>query len=167
MASKLKRPERLELIRRMLIAGSPEWEIRRMLIAGINLDDGRIARVSRGQAHKDLQEIGLAYQSLHDNPLVAERVVGACAERLTRIADKAEAAGNYHAAIRANVELVNIVARKSTRWARTQAPDVAVSAGEGDNDYDNMGDDELRAELARKRARAEQLGLEVMQGGKK
>lgn len=154
---------RLELIRKLLIRGIPEWEIKQRLATGIELPDGRVCKVKRVTCDRDLKAVGLEYQALHDNPLIAERVVGACAERLVRIADKAEAAGNFHAAIRANVALVDIVGRRSARWTRTADESSSRSAGQseahGRERYQELSNVELQAELDTKRARVAHLRL--------
>ena len=165
MASdKVTRAERIELIRRLLVMGTPEWQIRRTLTTGAKLDDGRVCKVTSSTVTKDLKEVGLQYRALHDSPLVAERVVGACAERLVRIADKAEVSGKYHAAIRANMALVELVSRTSTRWARGVEPEAeepAESAGGERNPREDMTTEELQAEIVAQRGR-----LKVIRGGK-
>ena len=149
--------ERLELIRRLLIAGRPDWEIRRDLTRGIALDDGRICKVSPSTASRDLDDVGLAYKALHDNPLIAERVVGAATERLTRIADKAEAVGQFNAAIRANLALVDIVGRHHPRWSRRGDTSSSSEDERPTDPYEDMSDEELRAELEAKRERVLRL----------
>lgn len=162
----ISKSERLELIRKFLIDGVPEWKIRKKLVDGVFVGRTKIAKVSSDTARSDLKQIGLAYKALYDNPLVVERVVGACAERLARIADKAEANNNFNAAIRANLALVDIVARRTNRWAHKghSLEDELVVTQEKKTPYDNMSDDELIEELERKRQRT--ASLKLVRGGK-
>lgn len=146
------RIERLELIRQMLIAGIPEWEIKRELAKGVDMGDGRTCRVKRAQLQKDLNEIGLVWKTLHDDPMVVERVVGAVHTRLARIAHKAEDAKRYHEAIRANLAIVNIVSRRSTRWVAGAKAEEVAPTQEVETELERMSDDELRAKLAKERA---------------
>lgn len=145
--------ERIEVVRRLIVNGEPDWKIRRMLVAGVKLPDGRSFKVNRATAHKYLDEIGLEYKALADSPLVVERVIGAAAERLARLADKAEAAGNYQAAIRANLALVDVVARRAPeRWGRRPVEQAAGAEVEapGVTNYDDLDDAELVEIHARK-----------------
>ena len=163
---RVPRAERIELIRRLLIEGKPEWEIKRMIRAGHVLDDGRICKVSGRQLKDDLQAIGLQYRALHDNPLIVERVVGACVERISRIAHKAEEAGQYHAALRANQALIDIVSRRSPRWDRKglqQLVEEPTAAELGE--FERLSDAELLAEYKQRRART--AHLVALPGGKR
>lgn len=179
--AKARKPERLEIIRRMLLAGVPEWKIRRQLFEGFELpaipahvvDGFRVpaspavfVQASKSTITKDFQDLASQFRGMHDDPDVAERVVGARLACLIRIAGAAEAEGKYHAAIRANEVVINLVSRRHTRWSRKgeeEAP--PESAAGGVDDYEGMSDEELQAKLAEKRARAEELGLKVHAGG--
>lgn len=156
--------ERRELIRRLLVAGVPEWQIRRDIARGVRLEDGRTVQVGSETLRRDLEELGLEWRALHDNPQVVERVVGAALERLVRIADAAERAGSFHAAIRANQVIVDLLGRRSPRWARRPDESPAISAG-ARKPYAELSDEELQRELAARRERTERLGLHVVAGG--
>lgn len=148
---KVSKAERIEIVRRLLVMGKPDWRIRRLIVAGIKLKDGRTFQATNATAQKYLDNVGLEYQQLADHPLVAERVVGCAVERLVRIADKAEAAGNYQAAIRANKTLIDVVGiRHAERWGRKGVDAPVEVEAPGVDDYVGMTDDELRDGLERK-----------------
>ncbi len=125
MGYRRARAERLEWIRRLLLAGVPEWKIRRSLVEGLNIaakgDPPRVFKVSMATAKNDFIIIGKEWRQLHDDPEVAERIAGAVLERLTRLALKAEAAGKYSAAIRANVMVMRYLGMRHDRWDRQEA----------------------------------------------
>lgn len=159
------RDERLDLIRRLLLEGTAEWRIKRLLLEGFTLPDGRTVKVGSTAVFNDLQAIGDDYRHLHDNPGVHERIAGVIFERLSRIALKAEAAGQFHAAISANSAILRLVGLRSTRW-RAAEPEAPTRPDEGEavGELAELTDAELVARARATRARARALGLAVVDG---
>ncbi len=170
--------EAVATARQLLIQGVSEWRIRRDFTRGVLCDTregwpadlhGRTLKFDERRVREILQRVGDDWLALTSDPMVHERMVGAVVERLSRIAAKAEADKQYGSAISANNAILRVTgAIGPTRFRRLAGvePEVAPERGAA-NPYAELTEDELKAQVAERRARLARYGLDVIDGGAK
>jgi hypothetical protein len=148
---------RRALIRAMLRLGTTERRIVEQFGEGFHdTKTGEIFKASKATVYRDFTAIGEAYRTAHDDPMVLERGIGTVLERLNDIAVKAAAAGNYQAAIRANLAYARLLATRSDRWGSSAAGGAAAEHAENQAEWDEQNASaEERAAIARARELAE------------
>lgn len=180
---RVHREERLEVVRRLLLAGGSVQAIARKLEQGVRLGDGRLLKVRAATTHADVRALGAEWRQLLDNPAVLEAYVGTSLDALRTIADRAlnatrqiEVRGpngesklvevpapNYHAAIRAHQAIVGIVGRVSARW-RSRDDARGGSEEEEEREVSELSDAELEERIRTKRAHLVLIGADVIDG---
>ena len=107
-----------------------------------------------------MDEVGVAFAKIHDDPKFQERVVGSAIMRLQKIASDAHADKKYHASIAATRALVSLVGIRGERWRPKKTEEEQRTAEPEAAGVDALSEDELDSQL-----RSIERRFEVYQGG--
>jgi len=120
MANPLKRHQRRELIRQLILSGASDSELTEQVVAGFTIEgggphQGKTCKATAKTVRGDLASIADDYREAVTDIGAHARLTGSTIERLNQAAGAALLAGNYAAAVRSSVELLK-EARKSRRF---------------------------------------------------
>lgn len=171
-AGQVPRPERVELIRELLIGGTPEYEIRRMFtVDGVAMPaaspyTGLTIKIGERTLQRDFEEIGREFRKLYEDPEVAARFGAGSVQRMLRYQGDAAKAGQWGAVIRFEQVLLKLVGLLPRPVVAAAPAVVEATRTEAERlaELQAVSDDELLQRAASSRQRVEQLRLLV--GGK-
>lgn len=177
--------ERRRIVRRLVVEGVPEGEIVAMFVNGVDTKNPHlgvkgVVQVSESTARRDLALVLEEFAGLFTSEDAATLEIGAARERIRQIAVRAASGPRpqYHAALAANVRLIDLAARGCPAYhhlASTRVASGGLPPDELDEDERKLAAEvaELRSlpqdELERRHhqleARSRALGLKVHPGG--